>query len=272
MGHRRQLTDQGPALAPGQRRVGRLPDEHVAEQADRLSPLQPCLVFLTWHLTTSPLTQREHTRVTVTAGIGVASESTGVDRFRGPGRRQQYPAGDRASHQPGRHLTDPRPPRRHRPPRSDDRTDRVSEERAGRPRTSRVNPGIHQHHREEAADPLRPGGEPAQPPPNRLARAPQPLSDHPSPRPCRLRSQSRPDHLGQIRPPDQREHRKEHMRHATAHTPRPPGTHRHRTTRGVTQYPRTCPPPRPQHARTSRTYQLALHQPKHRPAPGQPLP
>src|SRR5262249_31338185 len=41
-----QLADHRPALPRGQRRVGRLPDQHVPEQPDRPGLLQPRLAFL----------------------------------------------------------------------------------------------------------------------------------------------------------------------------------------------------------------------------------
>jgi len=190
----------------------------------------------------------------------VASGAARVDRLRRPGRRQQYPAGHRAGRQPRRHLADARPSRLHRPPGPDHRGDGIREQRPGRPGRRRVNTGVHQQHREVPPHHLCPPAEPAKPSPHRFHRPPQPLSNRPDPRTGRLRGQRRPDHLCHIRPPDQREHRKEHMRHAATDTPGPPRSHHHRSTRHVPQYTATCPAPPAQQPVTTRTCQLAVSQ------------
>lgn len=98
----------------------------------------------------------------------MASGAARVDRFRWPGGGQQYAAGHRAGRQPGRHRADARPPRRHRPPGSNHRGDRVREEGPPRPGRCRVNPGVHEQHREIPPHHLGPGSKPAQPPAHRL--------------------------------------------------------------------------------------------------------
>lgn len=80
------------------------------------------------------------------------------------------------------------------------------------------------------ADLLSPPGEGPQPAPDRVHRPPQPGGNRPGPGPGRLRHQRRPDHLREVHPPDQREHR------STCEPPQPP----HRARRGRSQ---TIPDP-----------------------------
>src|SRR6266567_1639512 len=79
-----------------------------------------------------------------------------------------------------------------------------------------------------------------------------------TPRRCpgarRFKDQCRPDHLRQICPPQQREHREKHMRDTAIPTPSPPRAHRHRT-RIPPQHPGPGPAPRSEQPTAIRAHQ-----------------
>ena len=70
----------------------------------------------------------------------------------------------------------------------------------------------------------------------------------------------RPDHRHRIRPPQQREHRKQNMRPTALTAPRPPRPQHHRAA-VITQRSRPGPAPRPQRTATTRTHQLTVGEP-----------
>ena len=103
-------------------------------------------------------------------------------------------------------------------------------------------------------------GEAAQPAAHCLDRTTHHRGRPPSAHASRPRGQRRPDHAHRIRPPQQREHRKQNMRPTTLTAARPPRPHHHRTP-GTPQDPRPGPAPRPQRPTTTRTPQLTPDKP-----------
>jgi hypothetical protein len=92
-------------------------------------------------------------------------------------------------------------------------------------------------------------------------RRPAPRSrDRPGTRPGRLRRQGRPDHLGQIHPPQQREHRKKHVRPPAPAAASPPRPQPHQPA-AAPQHPRPGPPPPGPHTATARALKLPARQP-----------
>lgn len=87
----------------------------------------------------------------------------------------------------------------------------------------------------------------------RCSRPPRPTS-------AAIRRHGRPDHHRRIRPPQQRHHRQQHVRHPAPRAPRPTRPSPQRTLR-TTQHPRPRMPPTPQHPRTPRTGQPPGQQP-----------
>ena len=175
-----------------------------------------------------------------------------------PGASSRPPVTAQASRHGG---TSPMPGqrehRRHRRPGH--RRDRIREPRRRRRRRDRIHPDLHQqpvNNARTASARERTGA--ASPAPSSAGRPTR--RDRPGTRPGRLRRQRRPDHLGQIRPPQQREHRQQHMRHPAPAAARPPRPHRHQPA-AAPQHPRPGPPPPGQHTRRNPGTQAPRRQP-----------
>jgi hypothetical protein len=183
--------------------------------------------------------------------LGVDARVAELRPCRGAGLVPRVTArvGGSGRQRPDRHLTD-RETGPHRARGGGDHPDRISPGRAGRSGQHRVRvqrsapPGEHPLYR------LHPRPKPAQPPPHRRPRPTQPRRDPPMPHTSCLRRQRRADHRGSVRPPDQQQHRQQHMGHPAARAPRPARHHPHHPSRSAHR-----PSPRPaltgQHTRTT---------------------